>query len=113
MPDQKHSFDKGLFLWALFLSLASDRVCPAIFRCRRCGGLLPRLFIRSRGILGWFVFCDTFRRVTPPGRYPVSCSCEARTFLQYNKVSAIIRPSDPISIDEIVFNVNQDDCKIC
>ena len=28
-----------------------------------------------------FVFCGTFPRVAPAGRYPASWSCEARTFL--------------------------------
>ena len=38
-----------------------------------------------RGKPRWFIFCDAFRRVTPPGRYPVSCFCEARTFLRYQR----------------------------
>ena len=33
------------------------------------------------------IFCDAFHRVTPPGRYPVLCPCEARTFLQPRRVS--------------------------
>ena len=33
------------------------------------------------------IFCDAFHRVTPPGRYPVLCPWEARTFLQPKRVS--------------------------
>jgi len=46
-----------------------------------------------RSMPRWFVFCDAFRRVAPPGRYPVSRFCEARTFLWPVAVPAIIRLS--------------------
>jgi hypothetical protein len=28
-----------------------------------------------------YLFCCTFRRLTPPGRYPAPCTCAVRTFL--------------------------------
>ena len=54
-------------------------------RCRPRGALLPHLFtlthLRSRPLRGSsyggrYLFCATFRRVAPPGRYPAHCPAE-------------------------------------
>ena len=43
-----------------------------------------------------YIFCGTFHRLTPSGRYPAPCFREARTFLrQAQAPPATIRPSDP------------------
>ena len=44
-----------------------------------------------------FSFCYTIRRVTPPGRYPVSHPREARTFLQY-AITTYQRLSDHLTL---------------
>ena len=61
--------------------LAFNRACRATKPLSPCGGLLPHLFTLTRAVHRRFVFCDAFHRVAPPGRYPVLCPCEARTFL--------------------------------
>lgn len=67
------------------LGLASDRACRAFsvagkaVRSYRTISTLP-VRRRRRNF-----FCCAFPWVSPAGRYPVSCSCEARTFLNTDK----------------------------
>ena len=62
---------------------------PCHRRCRRRGALLPHHFtlaarpfvISEPGRARRYVFCGTFPRVAPAGRYPAPCLRGARTFL--------------------------------
>jgi hypothetical protein len=62
------------------------------------GELLPRHFTLTR-LSGLrpsdrrYIFCCTFRRVSPPGRYPAYCPCGVRTFLYRRKERQ--RPPNP------------------
>ena len=54
------------------------------FRCRSRGALLPHHFTLTRHCRSAdrrYVFCCTFPRVAPAGRYPAPCFRGARTFL--------------------------------
>ena len=66
----------------LEFGLAFNRACRATRSLNLCGELLPHLFTLTHAKHRRFVFCDAIHRVTPPGRYPVLCPWEARTFLQ-------------------------------
>ncbi|MDB5526404.1 MAG: hypothetical protein JWM58_4167 [Rhizobium sp.] len=58
----------------------SRRGLPCRLCCQIRGELLPHLFTLTRQA-GRFVFCGTFPRVAPAGRYPAPCFRGARTFL--------------------------------
>src|SRR5271168_538026 len=85
---------------------------PCHRRCRRRGALLPHHFTLAfpshpkKGIeLGFwrYVFCGTFPRVAPAGRYPAPCLRGARTFLPPPKPASLggERPSDRLAWDHV------------
>jgi len=49
---------------------------PCRPRHRERGELLPRLFTLTGNQPRRYVFCGTFRGITPPGRYPAPCPVE-------------------------------------
>jgi hypothetical protein len=73
---------------------------PCRFRCRSRGALLPHRFTLA-GAHAYTprrsVFCGTFPRVTPAGRYPAPCVHGARTFLPGSlsaDTGTAVRPTD-------------------
>ncbi len=53
----------------------TERGLPCLLCYQRSGGLLPRLFTFAcdQTIHRLFIFCGTFRRISPPGCYPAFC----------------------------------------
>ena len=84
---------------------------PCRRRCRRRGALLPHHFTlaarrpaeRETGRGRRYVFCGTFPRVAPAGRYPAPCLRGARTFLPPPKElnPGGERPSDRLAWDHM------------
>jgi hypothetical protein len=85
-PDPQATYPKasaGPAESAFLFGLAPDGVYRASPVARTAGGLLPHRFTLAPGpeALGRSILCGTFRRITPPGSYPASLPCGARTFL--------------------------------
>jgi len=63
-------------------------------RCALAAPFRPCPRAAVRRLRGRFVFCGTFPRVAPAGRYPAPYSRGARTFLYRLATAAAVRPSD-------------------
>lgn len=87
--------------------LAPDGVCQAgVLPHRRCALTAPFHRYRRTVVPRLCVFCGTFRRVAPPGRYPASCPMEPGLSSAPTKCSRMQRPPDPLrtfSNTEFVF----------
>ena len=74
---------------SLLFGLAPGGVCRAILVAKNAGrsyrtvSPLPSLKVSLKR--GRFIFCDTFPRVSPAGRYPAPFFCGARTFLTFKE----------------------------
>jgi len=60
------------------------------------GELLPHLFTLTPVEPGRFGLCGTFRRVSPPGRYPAPCPAEPGLSSPRSRHGAATRPANPL-----------------
>ena len=69
---------RGVLLVLLQVGFAVPRPSPAVrWSLTRAISPLPKPFPLTGPVFGRFVFCGTFPRVTPGGRYPPPCPLES------------------------------------